>query len=119
MAPLRRFLSRIVSMVRNGHSERELSKEINSHLQLLEDDFVAKGMTRDDARLAARRAFGGVDQAKERHRDARAFRWLADVPRDVAYAFRSLRKNAAFTAAAVLTLAIGIGAATTIYSVVD
>ena len=65
------------------------------------------------------RAFGGVEQAKEHQRDARSFRWIDDLPRDVRYALRSLRRSPAFTVAAVLTLAIGIGATTAIYSVVD
>ena len=119
MAGLRQFLSRLLSPFRNRRAEHELSREVESHLALLEDEFAAKGMAPADARLAARRAFGGVDQAKEHQRDARAFRWISDIPRDVSYAFRSLRKNQAFTTAAVLTLAIGIGATTAIYSVVD
>ena len=119
MARLRQFFLRIVALFRSARSERELTREIESHLALLEDEFIAKGMSPADARLAARRSFGGVDQAKERHRDARAFRWLSDLPRDAGYAVRSLAKNRAFTAAAVLTLAIGIGTTTAIYSVVD
>ena len=119
MASLRQLLSRLLSIFRNGRSERELTREIESHLALLEDKFIAEGLSPDDARLAARRAFGGVDQAKERHRDTRMVRWVADLPRDVSYALRSLRKNRAFTAAALLTLSIGIGATTAIFSVVD
>ena len=119
MAGVRQFLLRIFSLFRNGRSEHELSREIESHLALLEDQYLAQGMSPGDARLAARRSFGGVDQAKERQRDARAFRWVADLPRDASYALRSLRKNRAFTVAAVLTLSIGIGATTAIYSVVD
>ena len=119
MAGFRHFLLRLLSPFRNDRAEHELSREVDSHLALLEDEFIARGMTPADAKLAARRAFGGVDQAKEHQRDARAFRWIGDIPRDLSYALRSLRKNRAFTAAAVLTLAIGIGATTAIYSVVD
>jgi predicted permease len=119
MASFRQFIGRLLSLFRHGSSERALSREIEAHLQLLEDEFVAKGLTPADAKLAARRAFGGVDQAKERQRDARSFRWIDDARRDIAYALRSLRKNRAFTVAAVLTLSIGISATTAIFSVVD
>jgi predicted permease len=119
MSSIRHFLLRILSVFRNDRAEHELSREMDAHLALLEDEFVRNGMAPADARLAATRAFGGVDQAKERQRDARAFRWLADLPRDASYAVRSLQKNRAFTIAAVLTLSIGIGAATAIFSVVN
>src|SRR5262245_43404139 len=115
---LRQFLARVAALFRSGASERDLAREVDSHLALLEDDFIRQGMSREDARFAVRRAFGSLDLAKELQRDARTFRWLDDVPRDAAYAVRSLRRSPAFTIAAVLTLAIGIGAATAIYSVV-
>ena len=119
MAAIRQFFLRLFSLVRSGPAERELGREIEAHLSLLEDEFIAKGMTPADAKLAARRAFGGVDQTKEHQRDARSFRWIDDIPRDLSYAVRSLRRTPAFTIAAVLTLAIGIGATTAIYSVID
>jgi predicted permease len=119
MANLRHFLLRLVSLFRNGKSEHELNREIESHLALLEDEFAAQGMSPADARIAAKRSFGGVDQVKERQRDARSFRWIDDLTRDVGYAFRSLRRSPAFTVASVLTLAIGIGATTAIFSVID
>ncbi len=119
MEALRRFLLRIGAAIRPDRAEDDLAREMNAHLVLLEERFLSEGMTSDEARLAARKAFGGVDQAKEHQRDARSIRWIEDLQRDVRYALRSLRRSPAFTVAAVLTLAIGIGATTAIYSVVD
>ena len=92
MTTIRRLVLRLLSFFRQGAVEAELSREIRSHLQLLEDDHVAKGMSRDDARLAARRAFGGVEQAKEHQRDARGFRWLEDSRLDLKLGVRMLVK---------------------------
>ncbi len=119
MSPIRQFFLRILSLFRHDRAEDELAREVNSHLELLADQFRAQGLSPQDAKLAARRAFGGVDQAKEQHRDARSFRWAEDLQQDVRYAVRSLRRSTAFTIAAMLTLSIGIGATTTIFSVVD
>ena len=92
MTTIRRFVLRLLSFFRPGAAEAELSREIHSHLQLLEDEFVSKGMARDEARLAARRAFGGVEQAKEHHRDARGFRWLVNSRLDFTLGARMLVK---------------------------
>jgi putative ABC transport system permease protein len=75
-------------------------------------------MTTEDARAAAHRAFGGVEQAKELQRDARSFVWLEDLKRDVVYGIKTMARTPGFTATAVLTLALGIGAVTIIYSVI-
>jgi putative ABC transport system permease protein len=115
---LRQFLLRLVNTFRPAHREQQLAREIEAHLAILEEDFQRRGMTPDAARLAARRAFGGVEQAREEQRDARALRWLDDAGRDIQYALRTLRRSRGFTAVAVITLGLGIGAATVIYSVV-
>ena len=96
-------------------AEDDLAREVASHLALLEEQFRNEGMTPMRRALAARRAFGGVEQAKEHQRDARAFRWIADLRQDMTYGARSFARSPGFTAAAIVTLALGIGAATTIF----
>jgi putative ABC transport system permease protein len=118
---MRRFLLRLYALFRPGHADRQLEREMSSHLGLLEDQFRARGMTPEEARIAARRAFGGhgsVDRTKESHREARAFRWLEDARRDVLYAIRAFARTPGFTCLALLTLALGIGFVTSIYSVI-
>ena len=120
MSVLRRVLLRLHNVIRRGPAEEQLAREVGSHLALLEDRFRATGMTPEEARAAARRAFGGgVEQAKEIQRDARSFIWLDDVQRDVRYAVRTLVRTPGFTCVAVFTLALGIGAVTIIYSVIN
>jgi putative ABC transport system permease protein len=108
MTIIRRFVLRLLSFFRPGAAEAELSREIHSHLQLLEDEFVLKGMARDEARLAARRAFGGVEQAKERQRDARGFRWLDNSRVDFKLGARMLAKYPALSLIGGAGLAVGV-----------
>lgn len=113
MAHLRRALRRVFSSLRPNIAEDNLSREMNAHLQLLEDEFVAKGMAREEARYAARRAFGGVEQAKEHQRDARSFRWLAGWPMDMKLGARMLVRSPGLTVIAIIALAVAFGAGAT------
>jgi putative ABC transport system permease protein len=119
MAALRRFLLRLRNAVAPGRAERELSREVASHLAILEEQYKRDGLTGADARLAARRAIGGIEQAKDRQRDARSFVWIDDLRRDAGYALRTMVRTPIFTGVAILTLALSIGANTAILSVVD
>jgi predicted permease len=119
IASVRRLLLRLVALVRHDAAEADLAREMDSRLHLLEAEFLARGLSEEAARAAARRAFGGVDQAKERQRDVRSFRWLDETWHDSRYAFRSLLRTPLFTVATVFTLSLGIGATTAIFSVAN
>ena len=114
---MRRLIARLVHTFRRYHAERDVAREIASHLQLLEDEYVRRGLSPDQARLAARRAMGSVALITDRHREARSFAGLEDTVRDVMYAMRGLARQPGFAVAAVATLALGIGASTAIFSV--
>ena len=118
MATVRRFLLRLVHFFQPRRGESEFERELAAHLGVLEDEYKRRGLTDAEARLAARRAFGGVAQTRELHRDARSFRWLNDLRQDTRFAARSLVRAPGFAAIVIGTLALGIGANTAIFSVV-
>jgi putative ABC transport system permease protein len=99
--------------------EEELEKELRLHLDQHTADLIAQGLDPEEARRRARLALGGPEQVKEQCRDARGTRWLEDLLQDLRYGMRMLLKSPAFTLAAILSLAIGIGANTAIFSVIN
>lgn len=104
---------------RRRENESVMAQEFALHLELLTEENVRRGMAREAAELAARRSFGGVEQVKERCRDARGLVWVAQLRQDIGYAIRSLATHRTFTVTSVLTLAIGIGANTTILGLIN
>src|SRR5688572_31574418 len=106
---MRALVLRVASIFGRERRERELSDEIESHIQLHVDDNLRAGMTPSEARRQAVLALGGVEQAKEQYRDRRGLPWLETLLRDVRFGGRMLRRQRTFTAVAVVTLAIGFG----------
>ena len=116
MDALRGLMARLRAVLRARQADQDLNDEIRSHIEMETAKNIAEGRSPDEARRLALAQFGGRDSALEAHRDVRGGRWVSDIVRDTRFAMRTLRNNPVLTLSAVVTLAVGIGANTAIFS---
>jgi predicted permease len=119
MSRLRATWRRLIGVFGRTRSQADFDEELDSHLRMHVEDGVRAGMTPDEARRAALVRFGGVEAAREAWRDRRGLPFIDTTMRDIASAFRTLRRGRARSAVAILSLALGIGATTAIFTIVD
>lgn len=112
-------IERVLALLRRRRLDGDLEAEIEAHLEMAERDARNAGLSAEEARRAARRSFGGIEQMKEEHRDRRSVRWIGTWGRDFRIAVRTLGRAPGFVAVAVLTLALGIGATTAVFSLIQ
>jgi len=119
MQPIWEFASRVISLFSKRRLEDELSEELRHHLELTVEENIRKGMLEHEAWSAARRSFGGIEQAKEHYRKQRGIPMIETLLQDLKYGARILKSNPGFTMVAILSLALGIGANTALFQLFD
>lgn len=116
---LRFAVQRLAALVRKRRLDEELEGEIRAHIEMAELDAIAAGLDPAEARSQARRSFGTIQQMKEDHRDQRSIPWMENLRRDLRYGLASLGRDPAFAAVTIGLLALGIGANTAMFTIVD
>src|SRR5450631_4352929 len=119
MDAIRILTSRCAALFRRRKLDEELDEEVGSHIEFAIEENLKRGMTEQEARTAALQTFGGITQVKEAYRVRRGVPLLEHLTRDLRFSIRQLRRSPGFSLTAILTLALGIGAVTSVFSVVN
>jgi hypothetical protein len=116
---IRTLLSRVTSLFFTRKLDTDLEEELRTHIDLAIEENLRRGMSQRQARTAALRSFGGVTQIRETYREQRGILMLEQMKRDLRFGLRQLRKSPGFAVTAILTLALGVGANTAIFTLID